>query len=308
MRKLFVVGLAFAALASAAPGAAAQENWATLSPGLSQRHDPADPNACNAGRISCVEAVLAEMQRRHAPLDAACDHDAVFSLAYLRTTEAYLDTVTRDPSFFGDTPFVNHEDALFARLYFDAYDAWHAGRLLATPAAWAIALRAADRRSVSGAGNLLLGINAHVQRDLPFVLYGMGLVRSDRRSRKPDHDKVNEILAEVYPPLIHELAATYDPTIDDTNLPTDVDDRGLFQIVVTWRELAWRNAERLAAARTARDRAAVAQSIELYAATQAELIRAASAYPPLVGGSASRDAYCAAQHGDAAATPPMPVG
>ena len=45
----------------------------------------------------------------------SCDHDAIFALAYLRTTEEYRRTI-EDPTFFEDTPFVNHEDAVFARL------------------------------------------------------------------------------------------------------------------------------------------------------------------------------------------------
>jgi Family of unknown function (DUF5995) len=293
LRKLLIsAGLAIALVAAPAPASA--EDWATLSPGLTVAYDPASPNSCNAGRTSCVDAVVAEMERRFAPLAASCDHDAIFALAYLRTTQAYRQAI-EDAAFFEDTPFVNHEDALFARLYFDAFDAWHGGRAWATPAAWAIALRAADRRTVSGAGNLMLGINAHVQRDLPYVLYGVGLVKPDGTSRKPDHDKVNEILAEVYPPLLEELAEDYDPTIDDTQLPGDTDDQGLFQIVVGWREIAWRNAQRLAAAATPRDRLAVALSIETYAASQAEAIRRASAYVAPVQSSAARDAHCAAR-------------
>lgn len=31
-------------------------------------------------------------------------------------------------TFFADTAFVNHKDAVFARLYLDAFDARHAGR------------------------------------------------------------------------------------------------------------------------------------------------------------------------------------
>ena len=55
----------------------------------------------------------------------------------------------------------------------------------AVPRAWAIAFGAADERAMSAAGNLALGINAHVQRDLPFVLAAIGLVKPDGSSRKP---------------------------------------------------------------------------------------------------------------------------
>ncbi len=101
-------------------------------------------------------------------------------------------------------------------------------------------------------GNLLLGINAHVQRDLPFVLYSIGLVSPEGASRKPDHDRVNQILNRVTDDIIAEVARRFDPTIDDANLPTTIDDFVLFQTIVGWREAAWRHAELLALAPTPR--------------------------------------------------------
>ena len=171
-----------------------------------------------AGRTHCVDAVIREMRRRFDPLAQACDHDSIFALAYLRTTEEYRRTI-EDPTFFSDTPFVNHEDAVFAGLYFDAYDAWHAGRQRPTPPAWAIAFEAARAHAVTAEGNLSLGINAHIQRDLPFALAGIGLVKPDGSSRKPDHDRVNEFLNRVTDDLYAEIARRFDPTIDDANLP-----------------------------------------------------------------------------------------
>jgi hypothetical protein len=294
MLRTMLITLAITAVLPATAVDAQAKGWATLSAGLTMEYDPASRNACNAGRPACVDEVIDEMRRRYAPLAFSCDHDAIFALAYLRTTEAYRRAID-DPGFFADTPFVNHEDALFADFYFDAYDAWLAGDRAATPAAWEIAFGAADRREVSAAGNLLLGINAHVQRDLPYVLAGVGLVKPDGTSRKPDHDKVNQILAQVYPPLLEEIAREYDPTIDDTDLPTNLDGDVLFQTVVGWREIAWRNAERLAAASTAEDRETVSRSIEAYAASQAEAIRLGTAYVAPLQSSAARDAYCAAR-------------
>ena len=187
------------------------------------------------------------MQRRFDRLAADCDHDSIFALSYLRTTEEYRRTI-EGGTFFEDTAFVNHEDAVFARYYFEATDAWESGRRAAVPPAWAIAFKAADERSMPASGNLSLGINAHVQRDLPFVLAGIGLVKPDGSSRKEDHDRVNVFLNRVTDGLIAEIAARFDPTADDRDLPTSIDDMGIFQLIPTWREIAWRNAERLASA------------------------------------------------------------
>ncbi len=248
---------------------------------------------CTDGRTACIDALVREMERRFRPLARTCDHDAVFSLAYLRTTQGYRDTVARDPAFFEDTRAVNRLAVSFAQAYFAAYDAWHGGRRGQVPPAWAIALRTADERAVSGAGSLLLGMSAHIARDLPFVLARWGLRRADGASRKPDHDEVNEILRRVYGPLVDELARRFDPAIRGPGLPTGLDDEALFQLVVGWREQAWRHAELLVAARTPAARAAAAAVVESYAAAQATLILAATRYPPGQT-SAARDAYCAA--------------
>src|SRR4051794_746495 len=295
-----IVGLVVAAALLIAPRATRAEDppyvgWTQLLPGLTTQYDPSSANDCTAGRTHCVDAVIREMGRRFDPLARSCDHDSIFALAYLRTTEEYRRTI-EDPTFFEDTPFVNHEDAVFAHLYFNAFDAWHNGRRQDVPRAWAIAFQAAADHALPASGDLELGINAHVQRDLPFVLAAIGLVKPDGTSRKPDHDRVNEFLNRVTDDLYAEIAQRFDPTIDDTDLPGTADDAALFQIIPTWREIAWRNAERLVNASSDEERARVAASIEAYAASQAQAIRLGSAYGPLQS-SAARDAYCSAHHG-----------
>jgi hypothetical protein len=244
-----------------------------------------------------VDKTIREMTRRLDALASTCDHNAIFSLTYLRVTQEYRRTI--DTPFFDDTPFVNHEDTIFAHYYFSAFDAWSAGEVADVPPAWRIAFDAARDHEVTATGDLLLGINAHVQRDLPLVLASIGLVRPDGTSRKPDHDRVDIILNRVQDDIIAEIARRFDPTVDDTNLPTGIDDAALFQTLAGWREQAWRNAEALAAAPTPAARDLVVQQIESYAANQAQAIVASTRYPPILGGSAARDAYCAIHYADA---------
>lgn len=270
--------------------------WSGLLPGVTTGYDPSSADDCKAGRTRCVEEVIREMQRRFAPLADSCDHDAIFSLAYLRTTEAYRKAI-RDRTFFSETTWVNHLDAVFAAVYFDAFDAWHATPPRPAPGAWSEAFQAADAKAVSGTGNLLLGMNAHVQRDLPFVLEAVGLRKRNGASRKPDYDKVNRILDQIYRPLLAEIARRFDPTVNERDLPTPYDNFAIFQVLPLWRELAWHNAERLRLAPTPAARAAEAARIEAYATSQAQSIRAGSTYPPPQD-SGARDAYCAAHHND----------
>jgi hypothetical protein len=227
----------------------------------------------------------------------SCDHNAIFKLTYLYVTQEYRRTVDADAGFFANTRFVNNENAVFAGYYFRAYDDWYGGRQERVPPAWRVAFRSADERAVSGSGNLLLGINAHVNRDLPLVLAKLGLHNDDRSTRKPDHDKVNIILNRIQGAILAEAARRFDPTIFNPSDPTGLSGTAFFQLLQSWREAAWRNAERLAAARTDTERRLVEQTIEDAALAQAQLIRAQAAYVPPLTSAEARDAHCR-QHVD----------
>jgi hypothetical protein len=156
------------------------------------------------------------------------------------------------------------------------------------PPAWHIAFTAAHEHAVFATGNALLGINAHIQRDLPFTLYELH-VQGNPISAE-DHTLVNDFLAQV--DATAEIAQRFDPTFDD-----NADPAALFQLIVDWRALAFSNFVRLRDAPTPEARAAVATEIEAYAGDVAENIAQSMAYPPGTD-SASRDAYCATHKGE----------
>ena len=307
MRKLvtiaFVVSMAATALATSAPAGAGTSdyedpfflNWPTFVPSSPVGgYEATDGDECRNGQVQCVDKVIREMTSRYNAL--RCDHDSTFAFTYLLTTEEYRRAV-EDPQFFSDNAFINHQDAVFARYYFDQFDDWHAGRKAEVSPAWRIAFDAAERQKVSGTGNVFLGMNAHVNRDLPFVLAEIGLVKPDGTSRKPDHDRVNDFLARTNQYLLGEAAKVLDPTLDDGDVPgISVDNSVMVQALVGWREQAWRNAERLVAAPTPEARAQVAQEIEQMAALEALTIRTALGYTPLhdlLGmGAKARNRFC----------------
>jgi hypothetical protein len=250
--------------------------WTELLPGFTEGYDPTSENDCKRGHERCVDAVIREMDRRFQPLAEACSHSAMFSLMYLRTTEEYQRSALT-PGFFTDPSFINHQDVVFARYYFDAWDDHYRGRTVSD--SWRLAFEAADSKAVNGTGDMLLGMSAHVNRDLPQVLASIGLVKPDGSSRKPDHDKVNQFLVRVIEPLFDEAARRFDPTVDDSSVHgTYLDDTATLNLLQSWREMAWRNAERLVAATTPEARAAVVTDIERMAAMEAHLIIAATAY------------------------------
>ncbi len=299
-----VLAAALILLPAAGAGAVASADdplfieWSSLLPAVpgdsapSPTVDDSLTGACSQGLPACVTATIAIMQQQFNSFDTTCDHKTVFALAYLRTTQKYQ-YVAGIPDFLQDVTWVNREDAIFAGYYFTALADWTNGNSAAVPPAWRVAFSSADGRSVTGSGDLLLGMSAHVNRDLPFVLAAMGLVAPDGSSRKPDHDQINLMLNMVLGPLLQEESQRFDPAILNIQTPFGVGDTALLQLLVAWREGAWRNAERLVSAPDEATRAQVASSIESSAALVAQTIRASNAYLPPITTTQARDKYCA---------------
>ncbi len=280
--------------------------WSSVLPGWNDQFVPGSDNDCAAGAPDCLDYTLGEQTRILNQNGQACNHNAVFALAYVRMTQTY--GWTRDQAgYYNDVPYMNHMDAVFARYYTDAYYDWSQGSRSSVPQAWLYAFDAAKNKTVTGAGDLFLGMNAHINRDLPFVLYASGLVESDgSTSGKADYDAVEKWLNDDTAPLLSEETQRFDPTMNSTNV--SLVNFLTFQMVSAWREMAWRNAELLAAAPTPAARALVAQGIETYANTIAQTFLVSFAVNPLLGQSnATRDAYCAA-HNATTGPAPYPMG
>ncbi len=266
--------------------------WTEFLPALpspSQTH-PNRVGHCKRAKLKCVRVEIRRMRALQERL--GCDHKAVFATTYLELTRTARDALIADPGLLQWPKWFFREDALFASVYFRTVRAWEQGR--AVPEAWRIAFETAETGEVTGAQDMLLGINAHVQNDMPFVLAQLGLRDRKGRARKPDHDLFNKVLSAGYERVVSEVGGRYDSTMALTNPPgVPVDDVAGLEIVRQWREQVWRNAERLVNAGSAEERAAVAADIQAYAAQWAEGIAAT----PFPGARASRDAYCRQQLG-----------
>lgn len=304
--RVAAIGCACAAAwpAPAPAQSAPYADWPSLLPAFPVPFTPNLEPDCKDGSDSCIERTIVEMQRRLDNVVGTCSHNAVFSLAYLRVTEDVRDA--SKAGVFQDRVWLAQEDAVFARMYFEAYDRWASGERQGVPEAWLLALDAARDRKVNGLGNFLMAMNAHINRDFPYLLAAIGITKPDGTTRKPDHDAYNSRLAALYQPVLKEVADRFDPSADDIELGP-VDDSTAYLILQSWREGVWRNAERLLLAPNAAARAQVEREIELMAAGVARTLQAMFAADPAV-----RDAWCA-EHGgqkpaDATAAPATSPG
>ncbi len=141
-----------------------------------------------------VDAVVAAMRARGATLAPDQAHLCHFLDTYERTTLAVGKAV--DDGHFEDGAWVERWDVAFAQLYLDALDA-HLGA--GTPARpWRLAFDASpDLQSLR---HVLLGINAHVNYDLPQAL--LAVISDDdftdptlMERRRRDHVRIDAVLS-----------------------------------------------------------------------------------------------------------------
>lgn len=247
--------------------------------GLAPHGYSAVPPICPEEHDACLTQIVDRMQTEYDNL--SCDHNSVFSLLYLDTTHEIAKAVRAGE--FSDTPFWDKVTKVFGTYYLDSLDAWRANpNTTRAPDAWKLAFNDAASGKTSTVGDIMLGINAHVNRDLAYVYYQIGA------NSYADHFHVNEVLnravAVAYPDIFAHLDQTVYAQLFQIPPTLDLD-------IFAWRDVAWNNAQRLLAAPDAAARAAISQEIEANAAKHAREIEAA--FPATAADNAARDAYCA---------------
>ena len=274
-------------------GALTGPQWAAIADTMPARLDLTSPNVCGRGAPSCMDAVVAEMTRRLAPLAASCSHLAPFALMY-RQVSIEVDRSVHLHRY-QEPAYVAHLDSVFSTLYYRAIDEWRSGDRNAVPKAWQIAFAAADEHRVSALGDMLLGMNAHVSRDLAYAIAGVGLRHADGSDATADVVAVNGDIARAQDPSLAGVSRRFDPTVNTITRAgsTLVNPQEIGAIIAQWRLESIRNARKLIAAK-AKSRAALEQvetTIDNNASVRALVILAATSYQH-PSESVARDRYC----------------
>lgn len=146
------------------------------------------------GPAAGIDDVVEALQRRVDSMPAGLDHRRVFIQTYRRTTQAVGSAVA--DAYFEDPAWVTRWDVAFADLFLAAHDADLAGGVVPRP--WRLAFAADPTLPVLV--HLLLGMNAHINYDLPPAMLAVlddvafaDPVLLDRRRR--DHERIDRILA-----------------------------------------------------------------------------------------------------------------
>jgi hypothetical protein len=271
-------------------GTARTDEWAAVV-GAAAGIVPDSDNACERGDAACLDAVVGEMEARLEAL--GCAHTGPFAFTYLEMTRG-VQRRLQDPGYFAVPAGTANFDARFGRAYFDAFDNWSTGRQDDVPGAWQIAFEAAAGGRTSAAADLLLGMNAHIARDLPYIVASAIDANPAIADAPEDFLRVNEVIGEVKGPMLRAAAERFDPAIATLDQPVPAIARdGSVDLIAKWRNHAFDLGRQLALAPTA-GKAAVAAQIERESVATAVLVLNADA-TDTIPQSADRDRYCEQQ-------------
>lgn len=214
---------------------------------MSNHPDSPSPHSTGEGSA----AALARLQQLEARYRRQGDKRSVFAGAYVVITAAMHETLHRGR--FHDSAWVEAYLNSFADLYLQAAHAYETDLRRGTaqvPAAWDVAFSTCRLPMVSPLTHLLLGINAHVNRDLALALVHAG-IHEHRAARYQDHLHVNDVLKSAVDDL-QSSVATGAPALAQLDAALGRWDERLACRVVAWgRDAAWTDAVRLASAQGA---------------------------------------------------------
>lgn len=212
-----------------------------------------------------IDDVIGRMEANLARYEQQGDHRAVFQRVYLLMTREMKRRL--EGGFFEDSVWMERVLAGFARFYFASVQGFEAGA--PCPPAWEVAFRAAAAREGFVLQDALLGINAHINRDLPLVL--AEILQADGAwpdarvmlRRRLEHDRVNVILSDLIDLVQDELADHYARLLRLVDGAMGRRDEALFSVILAHcRTAVWLNTELLLDASDESSRAAVLDRIE----------------------------------------------
>jgi hypothetical protein len=208
------------------------------------------------------------------------DRRAVFALAYRDMTGEVKRRL--DERWFLDNEWVDRLVIAFANFYRQALYDFERGSFRTVPRAWIIAFETSRQDRTVLPQDLVLGINAHINRDLPLALYAV-TIDPERDKHYHDHMAINTVLATLTDVIQDRMVELYGPAIHLVDEALGRLDEQIAGFTLTKaREQCWTAAVELAAARDERARAAIIRRLDRRAAALAEVIRAPALPAPLL--------------------------
>jgi hypothetical protein len=203
-----------------------------------------------------IEGLIAHMESLLGAMERDNDPKRYFLGTYLRTTHAVSDELASGA--FLDPAWVERWDVFFADLYLNALKAWNTNETPAEP--WRVAFAADTDLPVLR--HVLLGMNAHVNYDLPLSLLG---VIDDAEFADPevvakrnrDHMHIDRVLLGRVGAEDEAITAAHGGKSAYERLKAPLERRATGHFLREARAKVWANTRLMAAARARGDAAAL---------------------------------------------------
>lgn len=160
-----------------------------------------------------------------------------FLQTYYLVTKAVTGAGMHRSSFYHNPAALERLDLAFAELYFIPLERWLAGqRKQLTP--WTTYYAYCQSGLNNAFVELLLGINAHINGDLPIALHTV------RYREWPDFKRIDALLLSVIPEVMQFLTRHYHDylSVGAWLLPA-LTEHEFHSMIVRWRHQAWANAQ-----------------------------------------------------------------
>jgi hypothetical protein len=171
---------------------------------------------------------------------AAGDRRAIFASVYALTTLRMAESI--DGGDYTNTAWMRTYQTEFANHYRKALHAYAVGARSQVPNAWLKAFDAAAGGQTLVIQDVLLGMNAHINFDLPFAIEAVR-ISPNTTSRYLDHTRGNDVLGEINDEIIAALGSLYGTSyaaLDTAMGP--LDELLLASGMAAARQTAWNNA------------------------------------------------------------------
>ena len=222
-----------------------------------------------------IDELIGRMQALLVGLEANTDPGRYFLATYLRTTVAVKEEL--EGGGFLDPGWVERWDVAFAGLYLDALETRNRGQRPAGP--WAAAFGAETETRVPPLRHVLLGMNAHINYDLPQAL--LASITDEEfdddalvARRAADHAHIDSVLVRRVAPEdleLKKLERPGDRTLLDHAM-TPFNRAGTKRFMREARRKVWHNARVLSAARRGGPEPLVARLRELEDLSRARVL------------------------------------
>jgi hypothetical protein len=181
-------------------------------------------------RVSELENVLASKG----------DSRAIFAGMYRVLTENGTQSI--EDGTYTDPDWVERLVVAFGNLYREAFYHFETGEYEQVPEVWLVVFEANRANEITAFQHGLLGVHAHINRDLPHAL-AQATPPEERSARFIDFQRTNRMVVQSTGDVEAVVSGTYAPALAglDTRV-RKLDELLLVQLVSEWRKRAWRNA------------------------------------------------------------------